>query len=147
MLTISCLIYATLLCFVWSDKANDYVDAYWVGCLVCVFAHACMRLLSFVCACGGYLHVANMNIQEVLDFVLDKSVVDPADLKTMMQKCAFLLSCILVCGGWGVCKHHSLSVTTVERGYSSRAMLASSLLPGCLCAHVIIVASLAFTVL
>ena len=29
MLTISCLIYGSLLCFLWADKANDYVDAYW----------------------------------------------------------------------------------------------------------------------
>jgi len=28
MLTIACLIYGTLLCFVWSSKASDYVDAY-----------------------------------------------------------------------------------------------------------------------
>jgi len=29
MLTISCLIYGMLLCFIWSEKASDYVDAYW----------------------------------------------------------------------------------------------------------------------
>eukprot|EP00277_Geminigera_cryophila_P005762 CAMPEP_0179421134 /NCGR_PEP_ID=MMETSP0799-20121207/9585_1 /TAXON_ID=46947 /ORGANISM="Geminigera cryophila, Strain CCMP2564" /LENGTH=432 /DNA_ID=CAMNT_0021194883 /DNA_START=39 /DNA_END=1337 /DNA_ORIENTATION=+ len=28
MLTIACLLYGTLLCFVWSTKASDYVDAY-----------------------------------------------------------------------------------------------------------------------
>jgi hypothetical protein len=29
MLTISCLIYGMLLCFIWSEKASDYVDTYW----------------------------------------------------------------------------------------------------------------------
>jgi hypothetical protein len=52
MLTVACLIYGCLLCFIWSDKANDYVDAYW----------------------------------EVLDYVLEGSVVDPEDLKVMMHR-------------------------------------------------------------
>jgi hypothetical protein len=31
MLTISSLIYGMMLCFIWAEKANDYVDAYLVS--------------------------------------------------------------------------------------------------------------------